>query len=451
MNLALKLAVVILLFLNVTVVAQQEGQKKSTAPDQSKQPSEADKPPAQLQEKKTEQGNADKIENEKVKKEVRSQFEKLSKYVDKFEFEKAKSLMTTEGWDSLLVEQVVMATEFARMDGDEVEEFPIDQSIIDSLAAICKKHGLDKLEPIGDIDVVTMEETERIYQRYTKRVVKFVPVEQQAAVIKDIYQAMKKLEMMAPEPFGTKILEQKVSDDTVVLTLETDFGDGPQFANGENEDIEVEFVTPPMVAKFKKKNGKWLWDGIDFELTSKAMEEFLSEEGMEMPTKLPIIENFELAGEALSGKKIDIKDYRGKIVLVDFWGTWCQPCVAELPVLKEIRGAFKKHGFEIIGVAANGESELKAFTEKKLQLPWENIVDGKMELSKKFNIQAYPTTLLIDKEGNHVKSDLAGLELVDELIERFKLDADEFKDLRKAIRKLEDEKFSSPKLDPNDF
>ena len=110
----------------------------------------------------------------------------------------------------------------------------------------------------------------------------------------------------------------------------------------------------------------------------------------------------ELSFTAVDGSKVDLKDFAGKVVLIDFWATWCGPCVAEVPSLKKVYETYHPKGFEILGISLDDKkSDLLAFT-KKHEMPWPQYFDGKHwnnEISFRFGINSVPTTWLIDKKG----------------------------------------------------
>jgi thiol-disulfide isomerase/thioredoxin len=110
----------------------------------------------------------------------------------------------------------------------------------------------------------------------------------------------------------------------------------------------------------------------------------------------------ELSFTSVDGKKVDLADLRGKVVLVDFWATWCPPCVEEVPSLVETYGKFKDKGFEIVGISLDQDkSALEKFTAEN-KMTWPQFFDGKgwdNELAKRFNIQSVPTMWLLDREG----------------------------------------------------
>lgn len=153
-----------------------------------------------------------------------------------------------------------------------------------------------------------------------------------------------------------------------------------------------------------KQDDQWKFDGFDLKYVLSKITE-----GLHRPSDL-IIDNFELKGKSLSNEEIDLKDYRGKVVLVDFWGTWCPPCVAALDDLAQLHSTTSEKGLVIIGVADDSAAALKEFLNNK-PLPWANIVDSDLAISTKYNIKEFPTTLLIDKEGNHVATNLKGEKL----------------------------------------
>jgi thiol-disulfide isomerase/thioredoxin len=110
----------------------------------------------------------------------------------------------------------------------------------------------------------------------------------------------------------------------------------------------------------------------------------------------------ELSFTAVDGTRIDLKDLAGKVVLIDFWATWCGPCVAEVPNLKKVYETYHPKGFEILGISLDDKKgHLLAFT-KKHEMPWPQYFDGKHwnnEISFRFGISSVPTTWLVDKKG----------------------------------------------------
>jgi len=100
----------------------------------------------------------------------------------------------------------------------------------------------------------------------------------------------------------------------------------------------------------------------------------------------------------LNGKLLSLSSFRGKYVLLDFWGSWCVPCRKGNPHLKELYQRYKSKGFDIIGIAADNDTPdaWKKAIEKD-GLPWHHILLD--DLNKKYNIGSYPTKILIDKNG----------------------------------------------------
>lgn len=107
----------------------------------------------------------------------------------------------------------------------------------------------------------------------------------------------------------------------------------------------------------------------------------------------------EIAGEDMAGKPVALSEMRGKVVLVDFWATWCPPCVGEIPHEKRLAEKFKNRPFEILGVSRDRElAELKRFLDSE-KLPWRNIFDADGSVCLRWKVEAYPTFFLIDHRG----------------------------------------------------
>lgn len=106
----------------------------------------------------------------------------------------------------------------------------------------------------------------------------------------------------------------------------------------------------------------------------------------------------------VDGKERRLSDLRGKVVLLDFWGTWCYACVKEMPTLLKAHETFRGRGFEILGLDFEDDLDTqKKFVAEK-GLPWINAtaVSAKPLIEKNFRVWVFPTKILLDREGRIV-------------------------------------------------
>lgn len=126
----------------------------------------------------------------------------------------------------------------------------------------------------------------------------------------------------------------------------------------------------------------------------------------------------EITGKTVDGKDFDLKKLKGKVVLVDFWATWCGPCIAEMPNMLRAYEKYHKRGFEIIGVSLDrGDAEITQFNETR-DIPWASInVEDSRKLADRYGVQAIPYPVLVDQAGRVVSVRARGPQL-ERLLER---------------------------------
>ena len=104
----------------------------------------------------------------------------------------------------------------------------------------------------------------------------------------------------------------------------------------------------------------------------------------------------------VAGKKLNLKNFRGKYILLDFWASWCQPCRAENPELKRIYSLYKENNFEIVSISLDSDRKLWLSAIEKDELPWIHLSDlngWKNSAATQFYIEAIPANFLIDPKG----------------------------------------------------
>ncbi|MYR62283.1 redoxin domain-containing protein, partial [Streptomyces sp. SID625] len=114
----------------------------------------------------------------------------------------------------------------------------------------------------------------------------------------------------------------------------------------------------------------------------------------------------ELSGKTIDGKELDLASYKGKVVVLNVWGSWCSPCRAEAPNLVKVAGDTAAKGVQFVGINTRDTSTQPAQQfEKSYAVPYPSLYDPTGKLMLRFrkgtlNPQAIPSTLVIDRDGN---------------------------------------------------
>lgn len=104
--------------------------------------------------------------------------------------------------------------------------------------------------------------------------------------------------------------------------------------------------------------------------------------------------------KSLSGENVRLSDFRGQVVLLNFWASWCVPCRAEMPILDDIHAKYEALGFTVLGVNVDLKSDKAIKYLKDTPVNFPIGLDPKSDVSKLYNVSAMPSTAIIDRDGN---------------------------------------------------
>ena len=110
----------------------------------------------------------------------------------------------------------------------------------------------------------------------------------------------------------------------------------------------------------------------------------------------------------LNDEPLSLEKFKGQVVLLDFWATWCGPCISEMPNVKRTYQKYKDQKFQIIGISLDrGTTPLKDYIEKE-GIMWPNYYDNSRQISNMYQVRSIPSTFLIDGDGIIRKTNLRG-------------------------------------------
>ena len=120
----------------------------------------------------------------------------------------------------------------------------------------------------------------------------------------------------------------------------------------------------------------------------------------------------------LDGTPISLADYRGKVVLLDFWAVWCGPCLGEIPRIKAVYEKYHDKGFDVIGVSLDEDAAVLREFITEQEIPWRQIFDGQKwagHLVQQYGVRGIPAPFLIDRKGKVISVKARG-HLLSELV-----------------------------------
>ena len=102
---------------------------------------------------------------------------------------------------------------------------------------------------------------------------------------------------------------------------------------------------------------------------------------------------------SLEGNNMRLAEQRGRVVLVNFWATWCGPCKQEMPHLNRLYDKYRNSGFVLLGVNVDEDARQAAGTASRLGVKFPVLFDADKAVSKLYDLQSMPATVLIDRDG----------------------------------------------------
>jgi peroxiredoxin len=158
-------------------------------------------------------------------------------------------------------------------------------------------------------------------------------------------------------------------------------------------------------SKPEKMMASSVYQGVAYYFCAqKCKEEFDADPVAYLPPVLPRpAPNFALA--TLAGEKIALENFRGKAVLIDFWATWCKPCVKSMPALQKLHGKLSPQGFTVLGISIDeeGREKVEVFI-KKHQIAYPILLDAETNPAwEAYKVKVIPAMFLVDQQGHIVR------------------------------------------------
>ncbi len=164
--------------------------------------------------------------------------------------------------------------------------------------------------------------------------------------------------------------------------------------------LDAELKQLKMIAKMYERDGRS--EKIPFNLNPEAhkseqKDELSASDSAHSPKIGEPAVDFQVID--LKGQELSLKKYRGHVVLLDFWATWCAPCRVEIPYIKKVYDKYKAQKFEVIGISLDQSKPVLNEYIEKHNITWPQVLDDGRAVAKMYNVTGIPATFLIDREG----------------------------------------------------
>jgi cytochrome c biogenesis protein CcmG/thiol:disulfide interchange protein DsbE len=102
------------------------------------------------------------------------------------------------------------------------------------------------------------------------------------------------------------------------------------------------------------------------------------------------------------GNQVRLSDFRGKVVLINFWASWCSPCLAELPALQRLQAQLKAKDFVVLGIGVDDTEEALAQYKKVYGLTYPTVIDTTSEVKRRYKVSGVPESFFVDRQGGFI-------------------------------------------------
>jgi thiol-disulfide isomerase/thioredoxin len=196
--------------------------------------------------------------------------------------------------------------------------------------------------------------------------------------------------------------DQQSHVDSLEAAVEKDYPDRPELMQ----------LLMQIAADSEPSKARLLYKKV---VASSAPDAIKAEASSEIQKLDAIGKPVELQFTAVDGRQVDVSKLKGKVVMLDFWATWCGPCVGEVPNVKAAYDELHSQGFEIVGISLDKEKDRLTKFVADHNMAWPQYFDGQYwqnKYAEKFGIHSVPSMWLIDKKGNlrdlNGRDDLSG-------------------------------------------